>query len=138
MAATDQFYHSGGPFGENLYMSWGGSQDRNVIMAAAITMWYNEIQYYDWNNPGFSSQTGHFTQVVWRSTNEIGIGIAVVPDPSYGIRSVVCISYRPPGNYLGQFEQNVLRPSVGFGRSFGNLNSTVLQSEEKPVKFMVL
>ena len=25
---------------------------------------YNEKQYYDYNNPGFSGSTGHFTQVM--------------------------------------------------------------------------
>lgn len=103
-------------------------------MENAIKMWYDEIQYYNWNNPGFSSATGHFTQVVWRASTEIGVGIAVVPDASYRIRSVVCISYRPPGNYQGQFAQNVLRPT----RSFDNLNSTVFGNDERPVKVMVL
>lgn len=103
-------------------------------MANAIKLWYDEIQYYDWNNPGFSSAAGHFTQVVWRSSVEIGIGIATVPDATYRIRSVVCISYRPPGNYLGQFEQNVLRP-IG---QLDNMNSTAAQIHERPVMTMVL
>lgn len=106
LSATDQFYHSGGPFGENLYKAWGGSVDKNVIMSNAIKLFYDEIRYYDWNNPGFSMQTGHFTQVVWKASIEIGVGIATSSDSTYGHRSVVCISYRPPGNYQGQFPQN--------------------------------
>jgi len=38
-------------------------------------MWYNEISRYDFNNPEFSSATGHFTQVVWKNPKEFGIGL---------------------------------------------------------------
>ncbi|KAG0318144.1 Golgi-associated plant pathoproteinsis- protein 1, partial [Podila horticola] len=34
----------------------------------AITAWYNEEKQYNYNNPGFSGATGHFTQVVWKDT----------------------------------------------------------------------
>jgi len=138
LASTDQFYHSGGPFGENLYKVWGGTADRNVIIANAIKMWYDEIQYYDWNNPGFSMEAGHFTQVVWKNSIEIGVGLATYPDPTYTRRSVVSINYRPPGNYLGQFEQNVLRPIAPLDSILKMLNSTLTQDEEKPSKVMVL
>lgn len=103
-------------------------------MANAIKAFYDEIQYYDWNNPGFSSQTGHFTQVVWKASTEIGVGIATYPDATYGRRSVVAINYRPPGNYLGQFEQNVLPPRF---RSLV-LNYTLPYEGEIPSKVMVL
>jgi hypothetical protein len=37
-------------------------------------MWYGEIAKYDFRRGGFSMDTGHFTQVVWRSTTTIGCG----------------------------------------------------------------
>jgi hypothetical protein len=43
----------------------------------AITQrWYDEIKLYKWNNPTFSTATGHFTQVVWKASRELGIGLA--------------------------------------------------------------
>jgi hypothetical protein len=36
---------------------------------------YNEVQYYSWSNPGFSQNTGHFTQVVWKSTSQLGCAV---------------------------------------------------------------
>merc|ERR1719229_1293392 len=47
-----------------------------VTDAAAVDMWYNEIQYtHGGLVSGFSMQTGHYTQVVWRDTSHLGCGI---------------------------------------------------------------
>lgn len=107
-------------------------------MTNAIKLFYDEIQYYDWNNPGFSMETGHFTQVVWKASIEIGVGIAIYPDPTWRYRAVVCISYRPPGNYLGQFEQNVLPPRTLRGFILKDFNSTNPIGEDKLFKETVL
>ncbi|KAI9318708.1 CAP domain-containing protein [Dichotomocladium elegans] len=94
------FQHTGGPYGENLAMGYGNWK-------GAIAGWYNEVDAYDYNHPGFSSSTGHFTQVVWKSTTKIGCGVKKCPNgPIY-----VC-SYAPPGNVVtadgSLFKANVL------------------------------
>lgn len=138
LSKTDQFYHSGGPYGENLFKSYGGSVDSSAVMAAAINTFYKEIAQYDYSHPGFTMQTGHFTQLVWRSSVEIGVGIATYPDPKYRHRTVVCINYRPPGNVQGQFQQNVLPPSISLESIVGALNFTELHDKHKPDKIMIL
>ena len=40
-------------------------------------MWYDEIAKYKFPDGGFSMQTGHFTQVVWRATARMGASQAV-------------------------------------------------------------
>lgn len=50
------FKHSGGPYGENLAEGYGSWKD-------AVDAWYSEADLYDYNNPGFSESTGHFSQV---------------------------------------------------------------------------
>ncbi|EWC44412.1 hypothetical protein DRE_01238 [Drechslerella stenobrocha 248] len=35
-------------------------------------LWYNEVTKYNYNRPGFTAQTGHFTQVIWKGTKSIG------------------------------------------------------------------
>jgi hypothetical protein len=71
-------------------------------------MWYDEIKDYDWANPGKSINSnaiGHFTQVVWKGSTQLGCGIGVTTGNSvYG----VC-NYSPAGNYLGQYAENVLK-----------------------------
>ena len=27
---------------------------------------------YNWDNPGFSESTGHFTQIVWKASTQVG------------------------------------------------------------------
>lgn len=100
LAATGQFRHrSDRKYGENLYMTTAS----DVGGRTPVTVWYNEIKFYNFRNPGFSMETGHFTQVVWKSSTKLGCGKAKGAKGLY----VVC-NYNPPGNYIGQFLQNVL------------------------------
>lgn len=89
--------HSGGPYGENLAIGYG--------IEGAVEAWYDEIKYYDYNNPGFSGSTGHFTQVVWKSSTEVGCGIKNCGS-TWG-DYVIC-SYKPAGNVIGEFPENVM------------------------------
>ena len=74
-------------------------------------MWYEEHDKYNYSNPGFSSTTGHFTQIVWQNSKEMGAGKAV---SSSGAQFVVA-RYQPPGNVRGQYPENV-KPAVGGGK----------------------
>ncbi|KXN92984.1 Cell wall protein PRY3 [Leucoagaricus sp. SymC.cos] len=94
---------SGGNYGENLFAS-GGS---GGIIQGAVGLWMDEASRYDYNNPGFSEATGHFTQVVWKSTTTLGCGTHVCNTGSpFGLGDwtyTVC-RYTPAGNVIGQFE----------------------------------
>uniref|UniRef100_A0AAF5I0I2 SCP domain-containing protein n=2 Tax=Strongyloides stercoralis TaxID=6248 RepID=A0AAF5I0I2_STRER len=70
----------------------------------AVKGWYDEIGLYNFNKPGFSPATGHFTQLVWKGTTHAGFGVVEKGDRVY----VVC-KYSPPGNYPGEYETNVLQ-----------------------------
>lgn len=69
----------------------------------AIDMWYDEVQDYDFESPGFTSDTGHFTQLVWAGSEEFGMGMTVTRDD----KTIVVGRYFPPGNVVGQFKENV-------------------------------
>lgn len=68
---------------------------------------YEEINKYDFKNPGYKSGFGHFTQIVWKSSRKLGLGVAKCQ--KNGGNSVYIVArYFPAGNMLRQFEQNVL------------------------------
>ena len=107
LAATNTFEHNPDSldYGENIAMS-GPPDDVTTAVNNAIYMWYSENVNYDYDSPGFSMTTGHFTQLVWANTQRIGVGVTVS-----GSNAVyVVMNFDPPGNYLGDFEGNVLPP----------------------------
>lgn len=115
VAASAQAYadtcpsgHSGSVYGENL--AWASY---TMGESGVVQLWYDEEPLYDYNNPGFSYDTGHFTQVVWKGTSEIGCGFA--SGCGGGWPNVWVCQYNPPGNYIGQFAENVFPPGSGNG-----------------------
>jgi glioma pathogenesis-related protein 2 len=103
IARDDQMRHrQPNKYGENIYWISGG----NPTGTSVTDTWYGEIKDYNYARPGFGMKTGHFTQVVWKSTKEIGCGVA---KSRRGGTYVVC-NYNPPGNYSGRFPANVLKP----------------------------
>lgn len=89
--------HSGGPYGENLAVGYTSQ--------GTIDAWYNEIEKYNWSDPGFSESTGHFTQVVWKSTTKVGCGSKQCGG---SVGTYIICSYNPAGNFIGDFSENVL------------------------------
>ncbi|XP_072906385.1 uncharacterized protein [Hemitrygon akajei] len=81
-------------------MSYKNGQGKDPVEA-----WYEEIKDYDYNNPGFSSETGHFTQLLWKDTTEMAIAYSVS-----GQTAIAVAHYSPAGNITneGYFEKNVL------------------------------
>ena len=99
--------------GENLYYRFSQFPLEPATLAAeAVGAWYEEVAEYDYANPGFSVDTGHFTQVVWKSTTQLDCGVAQGPKTIAGrtgtANYVVC-HYTPDGNN-GDYPSNVLQP----------------------------
>jgi uncharacterized protein YkwD len=101
--------------GENLYVSYTTATSIAAATLAdkVVTSWYNEVLSYNYTNPGFSDKTGHFTQVVWKSSTQLGCGAAqgtaTINGTKYNAFYLVC-HYAPAGNVTGQFPNNVLKP----------------------------
>ena len=78
---------------------------------SAVQSWYNEIDIYRpffGREPNMDSfmKFGHFSQLLWQSTTQMGTGCA--SSPGYG--TVIVSNYNPAGNYEGQFGKNVVPP----------------------------
>lgn len=95
-------------YGENLAMKGSGGK-AELTGQEASRMWYDEIRLHNFD-AGFSHGSGHFTQMIWKSTKKAGFGIASSPD---GHTTFVVGRYRPPGNVYGEFPDNVPLPLTG-------------------------
>ncbi|EKM81188.1 hypothetical protein AGABI1DRAFT_127209 [Agaricus bisporus var. burnettii JB137-S8] len=108
-AARCHFAHSGGNYGENLYATNGSG----ATIKNAVDSWMSEVAEYDYSNPRFSEATGHFTQVVWKASTNLGCDshhcTTGSPFGSGDWTYIIC-RYTPPGNVQGQFAANVGRP----------------------------
>uniref|UniRef100_A0A8C8ZB61 GLIPR1 like 1 n=1 Tax=Prolemur simus TaxID=1328070 RepID=A0A8C8ZB61_PROSS len=79
--------------GQNIWL--GGIN--GFTSRVAITSWYNEVEYYNFDNISCSKVCGHYTQVVW--ANSYKVGCAVADCPKLGAALFVC-NYGPAGNYV--------------------------------------
>lgn len=111
LARENKFYHSSQDdldyadwYGENLYYSKGYPEAK--VPGIAVQRWYDEIKDYDFKAAKFSALTGHFTQVVWKGTKEMGCGVTS-PSLNSERKIFVCCHYQEPGNYTGEFADNV-------------------------------
>ncbi|XP_033096957.1 uncharacterized protein LOC117101177 [Anneissia japonica] len=137
LAKTDSFRHSKcDGIGENLAMHFS-SKSTDYCGGEATKQWYSEIEKYKFDRPGFTPGTGHFTQVVWAETKEMGIGKAVTRSG----KVIAVANYRPTGNMLSKFKDNVLPPKKGAigttkhrHRSSSSSSSSSSDDEEKKLK----
>ena len=86
--------------GENLYMGYNAG----YLGTSPVDSWYEEIKDYSFARSDYIKGTGHFTQVVWKNSKQLGCGVAC---GSNDYCYVTC-NYYPGGNYLGEFRENVL------------------------------
>jgi len=109
LASTGEWKHSDTPgYGENL--AWRSFYERpnaKELMLWAIDSWYNETKDYK----SFSETTGvtgHFTQIVWKQTSLLGMGISIrtSSEKHDGVEYVktdcyITANYKVPGNVRG-------------------------------------
>lgn len=53
----------------------------------------------------YFSSAGHFTQIVWKNTQDLGVGMAKNPR-----KTVIVATYYPRGNYVDMYKENVSKP----------------------------
>ncbi|CAB4036358.1 Golgi-associated plant pathogenesis-related 1-like [Paramuricea clavata] len=121
LAEKNLFQHCGrgescnpGGAGENLAYAGGHMS----VETNATLRWYEEV--YDYNyctwpqgrattRPGREGKmVGHFTQIVWTTSVRLGIGYARNFDRT---KVYVVARYSPPGNFIGQYDNNVPKAS---------------------------
>ncbi|KAJ8508166.1 hypothetical protein ONZ45_g9520 [Pleurotus djamor] len=97
-----------GKYGENLAAGTG----QTYGFSDGLKAWMDEASKYDYNKPGFSKGTGHFTQVVWKSSKQVACAVGSCRGGTIfkqASKYIVC-RYSPAGNFQGRYGENVGRP----------------------------
>ena len=97
LAEIGQLEHSGP--GQNLAMATAGT----MSLTQLVDLWGSEqANFTDGDFPAISTtgnwaDAGHYSQMVWKTTTEVGCGFA----EGNGLDVLVC-DYDPPGNVMGE------------------------------------
>jgi pathogenesis-related protein 1 len=89
-------------YGENIYWAWRTDTDNSSLISKpedALDWWVNEVNFYNYdkNTCKAGEQCGHYTQVVWKETREVGCGVSTCFDDGKQTDVWVC-RYNPAGN----------------------------------------
>jgi len=113
-ASCCQFAHSKTPgVGENIFAQGGQAADVTSNFNMAVASWSSELP----NNWTYSATNvftraamaaGHYTQLAWAATSQVGCGYANCPNifAGYDPSILVVCQYYPQGNYLNQVIYN--------------------------------
>ncbi|VUZ47891.1 unnamed protein product, partial [Hymenolepis diminuta] len=98
---TSDVEYSG--YGQNLGMTTASSLNLQTI----VDMWDKEKADYTYSTNTCSKTCGHYTQVVWAKSLQIGCAYQTCTNFSIGSKTYpkaffIACQYSPPGNYIGQ------------------------------------
>jgi uncharacterized protein YkwD len=94
LLSSGDFRHSpGSRYGQNLFETRG----RTASPARVVENWSQEAENYDARSNTCRGVCGHYTQLVWRDTRQVGCAVA-----GGNRREIWVCNYNPPGNVMGQ------------------------------------
>tara|TARA_B100000524_G_scaffold348003_1_gene251268 strand:+ start:2823 stop:3347 length:525 start_codon:yes stop_codon:yes gene_type:complete len=110
LAKTKRFKHSRkNNDGENLYMQYDSKSIAENPFEIASLAWLDEKKDYKYAKIGDKKNSnvmiGHYTQMIWEETTEIGIGAYVNKKGEI----YVVARYHPAGNWSGEFPYKVTK-----------------------------
>lgn len=105
LAKMDQIFPSGRKsaekiLGENIAKVTGTS---NEAVESVLKEWYEKKNVYDFQYPRYNAQASNLTQMIWKETKQIGMGVTL----SDSGNAYVVVNYYPEGNTLQGFALNV-------------------------------
>lgn len=109
LAAEANLRHSGKASrpdqGENLAMGCTSSGP-GITAKDAAKEWYDEVCSHNFFNQAYQDKSGHFSQLVWNATRELGVGKAM--GTKFGMNCTFIVArYRPLGNIGSEFASDV-------------------------------
>jgi len=96
LMAAGLFMHSSDfRYGENLFQISGPGATSTAF--EVVSAWASEAAAYDYDTNTCRSRCGHYTQLVWRDTKQVGCAVA-----RDSRREIWVCEYAPFGNVIGQ------------------------------------
>lgn len=88
-------HRSNNDYGENLF----SANNSQATASGVVNSWSRESKDFDYasNSCNDGKMCGHYTQIVWRTSTEVGCGM--VKDAG---KEVWVCNYNPPGNWEGE------------------------------------
>ncbi|TWT60753.1 CAP domain-containing protein [Rubinisphaera italica] len=100
LAASQNFQHrTPRIYGENIAWGWTGRRGYNATEATRY--WADEKRFYTFGGP-INDFNGHYTQMIWGNTRQIGCGKADYIDAQGNLNTIYVCNYDPPGNTVGE------------------------------------
>lgn len=92
-------------YGENIIL-YNNIENPNIInlIKETIDLWYNEYKNYNFDLAKGSSQTKHFTCLIWKNSTKYGIGYYY--NENNKILTIVLNTF-PIGNIYTQYKDNI-------------------------------
>ncbi|CAH8612247.1 unnamed protein product [Heterobilharzia americana] len=92
---------------EYVGQNWAGASKVKI----GFQLWLSEYKSYDFSRQKCrAKQCGHYTQIVWEKTTDLGCGVTDCPNFPYRL-SIVC-NYGTGGNYIGHPPYKTTRTQV--------------------------
>ena len=95
-------------------MAWQGNSvfptSRNYT--GLIQLWYDEVKIYNPYTDNKGKEVGHYTQVIWGDTVEIGCGFVLFSAQGSYQQFLIC-NYGPAGNDEGELPYTYTNGTVG-------------------------
>jgi len=97
------------PVGQNFASTGSSANSGETDMNRFVQMWYDEVKDFDSSTvsaytsakPPQTGVVGHYTQVVWAKTQQVGCGFIQFYKDGFYMKNLVC-NYYPAGNFLGE------------------------------------
>lgn len=101
-------HDSNSDYGENLASRWVTTSSNSGLISSPkeiVSLWTDEKQFYDYfhNLCKDGELCGHYTQLVWKESTEVGCAVSTCFDASTQKQTDVwTCRYNPPGNIQGK------------------------------------
>lgn len=90
-----------------LCIIYGVSEKNLLNQIYFVSLRYSEVTDYNFKTHEGNGTVGHFTQVVWKTSQKVGMGVA--KRTTNGMNKVYVVArYSPAGNYIGMNAGNVM------------------------------